>query len=243
MGLEGLTDIEILHGTFSIIYTVISCFIGVKIGLKFVKFKQKELLSFGITWIVLGSSWWGSAFSFINYLIMDVAFNLFLLLFLSGVFFPLTVIFWIYTFSLLLYPENKNKIVLIFTAITFVYEIVYLTLLFIDPYLLATENGVINFQYNLFGQAFQGFMYLVAIISGLLFTKKSLESVDLKIKWKGRFILIAIITFTIAAVLQIALPTFIPAIIIVYILLVLSVIEFYLGFLLPEGIANRLVRE
>ena len=97
--------------------------------------------------------------------------------------------------------------------------------------------------YNTFGLAYQLFAYIVSIVTGYLFSKQSLKSDNPMIKWKGRFILIAIITFSIAAVFQSVFLTIVIAIILVYILLITIVFEFYLGFLLPERRANWLIKK
>ena len=112
MSLEGLTQIDILTGFFSSFFAVVCIIMGIIIISKYLKFQRKELFTFGLTWIFLGSSWWGSSLSFFNYLFFDVAYDFVLLLFIGEVFFPLTVIFWLYSFSYILYPNSKNKIAL-----------------------------------------------------------------------------------------------------------------------------------
>ncbi|MFW9881511.1 MAG: hypothetical protein ACFFG0_51255, partial [Candidatus Thorarchaeota archaeon] len=150
--------------------------------------------------------------------------------------------FWIYTFSHLMYPDVKNKIVLIFLLIVIPYEIFLVFTIFTHPELIASFDGVFSIQYTLLGTAFQSFMYLTAVITGLLFVWKSLKFEDPIVQWKGRFILFAIITFTGAAILQIVFPREPILIIIVYILLVVSVIGFYIGFLLPKRISGWLTK-
>lgn len=243
MSLEGLTQIDILTGIFSSIFAIVCIIMGAIIISKYFKFKRKELFTFGLTWIFLGSSWWGSSLSFFNYFFFDVAYEFVLLLFVGEVFFPLTIVFWLYSFSFLLYPKAKNKIALIFSVIVIIYEIFLVTFIFTAPSIIASKFGMFGIQYNTFGLAYQAFAYVVSIVTGYLFSKQSLKSENPTIKWKGRFILIAIITFSIAAVFQSLFPTIVIAIILVYILLITSVFEFYLGFLLPERIANWLINK
>lgn len=243
MSLEGLTQIDILTGIFSTIFAIVCILMGAIIISKYYKFKTKELFTFGLTWIFLGSSWWGNSLSFFNYLFFDVAYDLVLLLFIGEVFFPLTVILWMYSFSFLLYPKAKNKIALVFSVIVVIYEIFLVMFIFTDPSIIASKFGMFDTQYNIFGLAYQGFAYIVSIVTGYLFSKQSLKSENPTIKWKGRFILLAIITFSIAAVFQSLFPTIAIALILVYILFIMSVLEFYLGFLLPERVANWLIKK
>ncbi|MFX0075202.1 MAG: hypothetical protein ACFE96_07160 [Candidatus Hermodarchaeota archaeon] len=242
MSLEGLTQIDILTGIFSSIFAIVCIIMGVIIISKYFKLKNKELFTFGLTWIFLGSSWWGTSLSFFNYLFFDVAYDITMLLFIGEVFFPLTVIFWMYSFSVLLYPNTKKKITIIFTLIVAIYEIFLIYFIFNAPTIIAIEFGMFDTQYNLFGLAYQGFAYIVSIVTGLLFSVQSIKSENPVVKWKGRFILLAIVTFSIAAVFQTLLPTNTIAIILVYILLIISVFEFYLGFLLPERLKNWLIK-
>ncbi len=79
----------------------------------------------------------------------------------------------------------------------------------------------------------------------MLFTRKSLESDDKKTQWKGRFLILAFISFTIGSTLEVMLFLDPPEILrtIVRIILILSTIEYYLGFFLPDRLAAWLIKE
>jgi len=70
-----------------------------------------------------------------------------------------------------------------------------------------------------------------------------MSSEDPSIQWKGRFMLIAMISFAVGAFLD-AVLTFTPLeLVLVRLLLISSSIEYYLGFFLPNSIANRLIKK
>ena len=48
-----LEQIEILNGIFSLIFVVISTYIGIRIASKYLKYKQNELILVGFTWILM----------------------------------------------------------------------------------------------------------------------------------------------------------------------------------------------
>lgn len=81
------------------------------------------------------------------------------------------------------------------------------------------------------------------LVTGTIFARKSMSSEDPSIQWKGRFMLIAMISFAVGAFLD-AVLTFTPLeLVLVRLLLISSSIEYYLGFFLPNSIANRLIKK
>jgi len=68
-----------------------------------------------------------------------------------------------------------------------------------------------------------------------------MRSHDQKVKWKGRFLLIAFILFTLGAFADAAIKLTPITLIIVRVILILSGIGYYFGFLLPDKIAEQLI--
>jgi hypothetical protein len=90
---------------------------------------------------------------------------------------------------------------------------------------------------------FQVFAIATALITGFLFSKKSFESEDPKMRWKGRFLLIAFISFTVAALFDVGIPVTPATLVIARLILISSSFLFYLGFFLPEKLAKVLIKE
>lgn len=85
------------------------------------------------------------------------------------------------------------------------------------------------------------FAILSALITSLLFAKHALISIEPKMKWKGRFLALAFISFTVGALLDSFLPRDSLLLVIVRVILIFSAFEYYLGFFLPEPFANLLI--
>lgn len=242
MGIESLTTLDILHGTFATIFSILCIVIGIRILLKYFKYKQNTFITFGITWIFVGSSWWGGMLSFFSVLLFDYEFELFQLLFLGEIFFPLTVIFWMYSFCSLLFPKVRTKVVIIYIVIIIIHYIILLDFLFTDPTLIASKNGAFLVIYNTYGSIFQLFMYMTAFITGIILSIKSMKSEDPVVQWKGKFILIGVFSFLIGTSLYVLDPTFTLFVLLCYIILASSAIEFSFGFLLPYRLAEWLIK-
>ena len=71
MGLEDLTQLEILQGISSLIYAIFGTIIGVIIALKFVNYKQKELLYVGFSLVLTTTPWYSGGISFLTFIFFD----------------------------------------------------------------------------------------------------------------------------------------------------------------------------
>ena len=90
---------------------------------------------------------------------------------------------------------------------------------------------------------FQLFGAAVIIITGVLFSIKTIRSEDPKVSWKGRFFLMAMIFITTGVLLDIGFTKNPIILVIDRIILMLGSILFYLGFLLPDSIAKLFIKE
>ncbi len=241
MGLESLNAIEILRGSLSLIFVVISVIIGLKILSTYFKYQKKEFITVGLTWIFLSTSWWWPSFNFLSNLLFDQDLSIFSYLILANFFIPLAIISWIYSIYKLAY-QNKIMIISI-SVICVTYEILLFLFLFINPNLIGIEIEPGLVQRTSLTLTFAVFSIAVALISGILMAKKTLASEDRNIKWKGRFLIIAIVFFTIGAVLDAITWTNLIIIFFIRLLLILSSIAFYFAFFLPERVAKLITKE
>ena len=81
------------------------------------------------------------------------------------------------------------------------------------------------------------------LVTGVIFAQKSVKSEDREVRLKGKLLRGAFISFTIAAILDASLgmifedptdPLLAIMVVIIRILLIVSALEFYGGFLLPK---------
>ncbi|MFX0073479.1 MAG: hypothetical protein ACFFAO_20570 [Candidatus Hermodarchaeota archaeon] len=244
VGIESLNAFEIVRGIFTLAFVVISILIGIKIMLKYFTFKRKEYIAVGLTWVFISSPWWGNAFSFLSIVLFRYAFEPFLYLLLMSAFVPLALMCWIYSITKLSYPELKNKLIIPYFTICIVYILYLLIALCIDTRLIGEQKGLFDFQRTLIPNLFTYFAIANTIILGVLFARSSIKSPDPQVQWKGKFMLIAILSFVAAAAIDsIFVGQYFILRAVLRLVLITSGVEYYLAFFLPEKLANKLIKE
>jgi len=238
-----LTEFDVINGSFTLLFVLISIIVGVRILLKYFSLRRKDLITVGLTWIFLSSGWWGAGFSFLSYVLFGILLDQVIYLFISNAFVAIALICWMYSFANFVYGEAKGKKIFgIFFIICLAYEIVLISLFIINPKILGTFYGVFYYQGNILILVFQIFAILLALITGIIFSRKSMQSEDKKLRLKGKFLLIAFISFTIGAIIDATLATDPVTLIIARLILASSAIEYYLGFLLPDKLAQKIIK-
>jgi hypothetical protein len=237
-----LTNYEIIYGIFSVIFVLIAILIGIKILLKYFSLKKKELISVGLALIFLSSAWWGSASSFLSFILFGYDFSEFEFFLLGDAFIVVALLSWMYSFLVLVYPNMVKKVMPIYLIISGVYEIILLYFLFTDPSQIATIEGRFNSDHNLFALIFLAFSILSVLLSGILFARESMKASDPKIRLKGKFILIGIVSFCIGAIFDAGIPMNSLSLVLIRLLLISSSVEYYFGFLIPDRVAEMFTR-
>ncbi|MFX1453125.1 MAG: hypothetical protein ACFFCM_19985, partial [Promethearchaeota archaeon] len=237
MGIEELSELDILHGCFSTLLVVVSLIVGLRLLLKYFNNRRKEYITIGFSWMFIASPWFGNSISFLLYISINTRLELVPYLFLENFFIPIALVCWIYSFCKLEHPILVKKGTFIFLLICVLYEIYLITALIINPQSIGTLEGMFDSSHTVIPNVFRIFGILIVLITGLLLSSTLRKSEDMTVKWKGRFLLMGIISFTIGAFLD-AVLIFTPLeLVIVRLLLISSSIEFYLGFFLPQSIA------
>ncbi len=138
------------------------------------------------------------------------------------------------------------------SAIIFIpYDIIIIVLCFIQPDLIGTFSGNFFLTPGLLTIPFKLLAMLITILTGVAFARTSMQSTDLKIRLKGKFLLWAFISFIIGLieVPYVALFTIpilqihIILMIIFRIFLITSVFLYYFGFFLPDILAKKLIKD
>jgi len=242
MALADLTQLELLVGSLALIWVIIAIIIGLRIIWKANSLKRNELITVGFSWILISSAWWGVALQFITYGFFNYRLTAFQYLFVANIFIPFAICCWIYAFCQILNPKLKKSLFLIYVAICIIWEIYLIVGLSINTEIIATIEGTFDSKHSTTTLIFVIFAILSFLITGVIFSIKSMKVDDPEIKWKGRFLFLAWILFTIGALLDAALSPTPLTLIIVRLILITSSISFYLGFFLPEKIANWLIK-
>ncbi len=242
MILQILSQENIIIASFTLLFVIISLIVGIKILLKYFSVNAKELILVGLAWICLSSPWWSAPFSFLSYIFFGVLWEIHVFFLIGNIFIPVAIICWIYSFAKMAYVKAKKILLIVYSLISIIFIIFFLIFMVIDVNVIGEFDGTFDARYLSFTRIFQAFAIISALITGVLFALKSLKSKDPKVQWKGRFLLIAFISFAISAILDSGFELGITGVIIIRLLLISSAIEYYLGFLLPDRIAKWLIR-
>ncbi len=242
MALQDLTQLEVLQGIFGLIWVIIGIIIGVRIIIKALLLKRNELITVGLTYIFATSAWWGVVVQFLTYSFFNIKLDAFSYLFIANIFIPLALICWIYSFCQIINPKLKKNLFVIYFIISIIWLVFLLSSLLINTELVGTLEGIFDSKHSTIALIFIFFSIISFLFTGVYFSLISMKIGDPEIKWKGRFLFIAWISFTIGAILDAALTLTPITLIIVRLILISSSIAYYFGFFLPKKLANFLIK-
>lgn len=175
------------------------------------------------------------------FIIFDIELAPVLFLFIGNFFIPIALFFWIYSVSHILYQNYKTQICFVTFVIGVSYEIYLIVCLSINPSLIGTVerfNSIPNFV----ALVFQVSTLIVAVITGIIFSLKTMKINKLEVKWRGRFLLIAFLSFFISTLLDAVLLLNMLTLIIIRLILISSSIEYYFGFFPPDKVLKFLIK-
>lgn len=237
-----LSPIDTLNGIFSLIFVAISLFVGFVILSRYFKYKERIYLMVGATWILISEPWWPSSVSFLVALSNGVGIPPQAYFLIGNILVPLAIVFWLLAFTEFLYSEKRKLILSIFAIIGVVFEILFFSFLFLNPDLIGDLSGPVNVNYKSFIMVFLIIFLLIIVITGFLFANLSLKSKDPEVKLKGKLLIIAYISFSVGALLDSSVPFNEATIIIIRLILILSAICWYGGFILPKWMKKFLLK-
>jgi len=237
-----LSPLDTINGVFSLIFVAISLLIGLIILSRFFKYKERIYFLVGATWIFISEPWWPSSLSFLVALINGVGIPEGVYFLIGNLFIPLAIVFWLLAFTEFLYSEKRKIILSTFAIIGTIFEILFFTFLFLNQSLIGDLNGPVDVNYKSFIMVFLIIFLLIVVITGSLFANLSLKSEDPEVKLKGKLLIIAFITFSVGALLDASVPFSEATIIIIRLILILSAICWYGGFLLPKWMEKFLLK-
>jgi len=239
-----MEPLDFINGIFSVIFVFISLFVGLIIFLKYFKYKDKIYLYVGTTWMLISCPWWPSSLSFLIALSNGSEGLPEQIYFLLGnVVIPLAIIFWILAFTEFLYTEKRKLLLLIFSIYGLIFEIVLFILLFLNPNLIGTLNPPVDVSYKSFVLGYLLSSVSIVAITGIMFARLSLKSKDPEVNLKGKFLVISFIAFLIGAILDSAMPLNALTIVLTRLILIISALFWYGGFLLPGWMKKRLLKK
>ena len=237
-----LQPIELINGIFSIIFVIISIIVGLRFIWTYIKYKQKTLLLVGLTWIGLVSIWYSSSISVILILTTGEGISDQLYILIGNGLLPITSFIWMLAFTDLMYKEQRRIILILFGAYNAIFEVIFLYYLFTNPSFLGEVISPVDATYGIFMTAYQFSMLILIIITGTLFSRESIKSQNPEVRLKGKFLLLAFYSLVLGAVLEIFSHISISILILARLILILSSITCYIGFILPNWIKRLILK-
>jgi len=242
--------VDILQGSLSLIFVLISFIIGVSIISKYGKIKNRLYILVGLTWLTLSTLWLPEATSFLMSLIIQQTLAVEWYFILGNTFVPVALICWVTAYTDMV-NKGKQKLVIVLVLIFgIVFEVLFFYLFFLDINLIGEISSVRPFSADLgyFLAILLLISFLILLVTGFLFARKSIKSENKEVRLKGKLLQFAFVTFTIAAVIEKSLRSFLIGtvfpdpdmlflsviLVVMRLLLISSALAFYGGFLLPN---------
>ncbi|MFX0071335.1 MAG: hypothetical protein ACFFAO_09620 [Candidatus Hermodarchaeota archaeon] len=235
-----LRPFDVLNSILQAIFIITTVIIGLMIISKYFKYKERVFLMVGLAWIGMVEPWMASVSNLLFTLINGYTFNVQVYLLIGITFIPFSLFFWFVAITDLMYEKRQKLILSIIAIYGILFEIYFIFFLIVDPAVLAVLHGVINIEYMLPLQIYIISVLALAIIAGFNFALTSMKSKNPEVRLKGKFLLIAFILFAIGAFSDLIFIRDILTLLITRFILISSSIFFYLGFILPEFIRNKM---
>ena len=128
--------VDILQGSLSLIFVLISFVIGVSIISKYGKFKSRLYILVGLCWIMLSTIWLPEAGSFLMSLIIQQTLAIEWYFILGNVFIPVALICWITAYTDMVNKEKQKIAVVLILIFSIVFEGLFFYYFFLDINLL-----------------------------------------------------------------------------------------------------------
>jgi len=238
-----LTFEDFLQGTFAVIFVLISLIVGIKLLTKYKIYKQKSFLLAGLSWIGIATPWFSNASEFLSVLIVGTPLIDKTYIFISYFAVPIALLFWIALYSGFKFPKKQKVILLIFLIQGAIYDIIFTYFVITDLSVVGSKPGLFNDELELPFLMYILVVLIIVLITGISFGLDSIKSEKSDVKLKGKFLIVAWVSFFVGALLDAGLFTIgILGLIVVRLILISSAIEFYFGFFLPDSLKKRLLK-
>ncbi|TFG10326.1 MAG: hypothetical protein EU535_08345 [Promethearchaeota archaeon] len=240
---EELSTLEILQGSFTFVFVIISIVLGLTIMSKYLKFKRRELLLVGFTWIALSSVYWPDAITFITVLVSGEWVRSDIYYLLANILVAPVHISWMLAMTDFMWKKRQNLLMIIISIEAIVFETFLLTIWIIDYNLVGARQSAFVVLWNPVVDLYLIVSIILFLVTGAFFARQSLKSENAEIKWKGKFILTAFILFSIGTMLDVITvnPTEIT-IVLARTFVISAAFAFYVGFTMPKWLKTLLIK-
>ena len=233
---------DIINGIFGIIALLISFLVAIRIISRGIEYRNRVFILVGIAGIIVSEPWWGSISSFILEISTGIGLTIEIQNLINMPLVPIGMFAWLVAFTDLAFKKYQKKIIVLFIIYGIIFEIVFFMVYMNDPSLEETIYGI---KSRVIPTVFLVSFLITIWISVALFTRESLKADDPEIQMKGKLLVVAILLYSIAALLETIVLIFpIPTIfqIIGRTILLVSAVIFFWGFFLPEWIKKIFIK-
>lgn len=234
-----LTPTEHVNGIFSVIVVIIYMVLGILIILKYRKIKNTLFIYWGIGLLGVGLPYMGSGISYLMIISIGTGLTAQSYLFVGTTWMAITLFFWMWTMTELMYKEKQKIILGIYAVIGGLYEIYFIYWLMTDPSVIA-QIATPPLDLTYVGLTALFLLFVIASIWGslIIFCVKSLKSESAEIRLKAKILLLAIIPHAIATFGDGLFPLTIVTITIFRLFMIIGGLLYYIGWVMPEPIKN-----
>ncbi|MFX1257168.1 MAG: hypothetical protein ACFFAN_04885 [Promethearchaeota archaeon] len=242
MGIEDLTQLEIVHGSTSLAYAIVGIITGVIIAYKGYKSQQKEILTVGISMTISRASLLSAGISFLTFILFDFILPDTLYFFITYGTSGFGLVIWMYAMSKFLFPKHTKKVVLLYTSTQILYETLLIISLFVAPIMTFKKEGLFDASCGPIVLLFVIYGFISLLVTMIWFIRDCLKSESLNTKWRGRLLLISTL-LNISGILLDAIALTPVFLLVIRIILIVGFLINYFGWLLPKRVANWLIKE
>jgi hypothetical protein len=231
-----LTQFDIYNGTLSVIFIVINVSVGLIITSKYFKFKDKNFIYVGLSWIGISCPYIAAGVSFLAALVnYGVGLPDQVYFFIGIVITPIFIILWNLALIDLLFKKYKKVILYGTILISLTLLSIFLYGLFFYIELIGTKEGVSDTDWSDFVKIYFFILLFYIMVTGLAIAWASLKSEDRVIKTKGRLLATAFVLLVFGGIIDAFLDEPITRVI-----MMISAILFYFGWIMPEKLKEYL---
>ncbi len=237
--------VDYLQGSFSLIFVIISLIIGFSILSKYFQYKSRLYVLVGLSWIGIAAPWFPDSISFIMNILFQESLAIEWYFIIGNVTMPVALLVWLIAYTDMINKKKQKLTVILTVFFGIIFEIIFFYLLItdIDQIGIISQSRPFTVEFGVFISITLLIVILIMFVTGIKFAHKSVKSEDRDVVLKGKLLRAAFITFTLAAVLDSLLgmifevstdPVLAIMVVITRLLLIISALEFYGGFILPS---------
>lgn len=233
-----LTQFELFNGTVIILIVILLWYIGLRLFLRYLSLKDKNLITLACVFMFQGLTWLAPAIYFLSLLSTGtpISFELYLLI---GHAFNFGGLFWIILLSELMFKEKQKLIISLIGVYFLVFEIIFFYLFFTNISLIGSLGGFLKFQQGPFLMIRNLLIMIITLIFTIMFYRESHKSDNPQIRLRGTLFLTAIILVIIGGISH--MITGLAIVILIF--FILAGICYYTALLTPEWMKKRLFKE